>query len=120
MTTPAVPSWLGRIIGMAELPAPLPVAFSTAAGSAQLVSTACLLLGGSALETSGAAAASVVLHDGSDDTGPPVAHLGMAAGLAQAVTVPPPGIMCKNGLFAAKTAGVASGVAWIIPLAPGA
>lgn len=120
MTTPQVPSWLGRVIDMAGLPAPMAVAFSTAAGGAQLITTACLLLGGSALESSGAALASAVLHDGSDATGPPVAHLGMAAGLAQAIPVAPPGIMCKNGLFAAKVAGACTGVAWLIPLAPGA
>lgn len=120
MTTPAPgPAYSPTIVDLTELPAAQPVTI-TSGGPAVLVSLACLLLGWTIRETSGSAAASGYLTDGPDANGQHVAEFGAGAGLSTSSPVPPPGVLCKDGLAVHVVSGAFTGAAWIIPMAPGA
>lgn len=105
---------------MTALPGAQAVSYTSGQASAQIVSTACLLLGWSALETSGTAATSGKLIDGGDTSGQMAGAWGAASGLADTHAVPPPGIMCKNGLYIDVASGAVALTVWVIPLGPGA
>lgn len=120
MTTPPAPSWAGPVEDMTALPAAKSVTWTSGQASNQLLSTAALIMGWSALETSGAAASSGQLVDGGDVNGQVIGNWGLGAGLAATVPIPPPGLMCKTGLYVHLKSGAATVTVWYIPIAPGA
>lgn len=120
MTTPPAPSWAGPVEDMTALPAAKSVTWTSGQPSSQLLSFAAIVLGWTALETSGAAAASGQLVDGADNNGQVIGNWGVAAGLAQSVAIPQPGLQAKTGLFMHLKAGAATVTVWYIPIAPGA
>lgn len=117
-TPPPPPSWAGPLIDMAALEPARSVSWGTGQAP-QLLTIPALILGWSALETSGTAATSGYLIDGGDSNGQVIGAWGAAAGLADSHAIPPPGLLAKNGLRVNLHAGAATVTVWYIPLPQG-
>lgn len=71
------------------------------------------LFGYSVRETSGAAAATIVLRDGLDDTGELLAEIALPAGGSATVWLGPQGVAFVNGLHAQLVAGAVEGAVYL-------
>lgn len=116
MTTPAVPVPPAAAVDVTALPPARAVDMGAGGTGGLVTSLPCLLLGWSVRETSGAAAAVVVLHDGNDNSGGRVAEIGLAAAASAAAAIPPPGVWCRDGLYAEVVSGAVRGELWYVPI----
>lgn len=81
--------------------------------SVQVYSRQARLYGWAVLETTGAAAAEVVIHDGFDASGPVLADITLAAGQSTRDYFGYSGLWCDAGVFVACVAGSVRGTVWI-------
>lgn len=119
MTPPAAPLPPAAAVDVTALPPAVRLDLGPAGAGGLATSLPCLLLGWSVRETSGAAAAVVVLHDGTDATGGRAAEIGLASAGSVTVAIPPPGLWFRDGVFAEVVAGAVRGELWYVPITAG-
>lgn len=97
-----------------NLPIPgLPVPVSSATAGKSLITTALLLLGWRAWETSGSATASLVAYDGLDANTGIVAGASLPAGATAGDWFGWPGVLCQIGLYVTAGTGAWQGVFYV-------
>lgn len=116
MTTPAAPGGAQTIVDLTAWPAAQAINLGQGGTGGQAITRSGFLLGWSVRETSGAAAAVVVLHDGTDKSGQMLANIALASAGADHESLAPPGVLFRAGLYAEVVSGAANGVAWVVLL----
>lgn len=110
----------GAAAAAGDLPLPVLVTRSSADASSPVSTMACLLLGFSFGEDSGAAAAAVYLLDGSNPSSRVAMDVVMAANTSETASFPWPGVPFRDGLWLVNHAGSWHGSVWFVPLIGGA
>jgi hypothetical protein len=82
--------------------------------SAAVVGPACVVLGWSLRETTGAAPATVEVWDGQDTTGQLIATISLLAGQSTRDWLGPQGVITTRGLFVSIVAGAIKGAIWAL------
>lgn len=81
--------------------------------SQKLFTRPCLLMGWSLRETTGSAAAAVVLFNGAGAGGPRVGEQQLASGASASQVGPADGIWCDTGLYLFFVSGSVEGSVWL-------
>lgn len=97
---------------MRALPPAQLLPFDATSADVQLLTGLYVLRGWSVLETTGAAAASLLLRDGASTTAPVVASASLAQGTTSTSTTGTGGLLLRTGLYLDVTAGSVSGTVW--------
>lgn len=116
VTTPAAPGGAQTVIDLTAWPAAQAMNLGQGGTGGQAITRSGFLLGWSVRETSGSAAAVVVLHDGTDNSGQMLANIALVSAGDSHESLAPPGVLFKAGLYAEVVSGAVKGVAWWVPL----
>lgn len=94
---------------------PVAVPTMTAAGF-QPQSGDSLLQGWSFAETTGGATASIIIFDGNDTTGTPIAFVNLQPSESTRDVMAGLGIQCRTGVWVQVVAGTARGSVWLVDI----